>query len=164
MYCERCGAQLVEGSRFCASCGKPQGVAVVHVEQRGRVQQHIQTMAVLWIVYGVLALLGACMVFAVGHAVLGSIFRVEGAPFPVRPLAQTIFTIIATWGATKGLLSIVAGWGLLDRQSWARPLTIVASFVAILSIPFGTALGIYSLWVMMPDTSGQEYEALSRAA
>jgi hypothetical protein len=43
-------------------------------------------------------------------------------------------------------------------------MAIVASFVSILSIPFGTALGIYSLWVMMPDASGHEYEELSRAA
>jgi hypothetical protein len=43
-------------------------------------------------------------------------------------------------------------------------MSIVASFVSMLSIPFGTALGIYSLWVMMPDASGHEYEQMSQAA
>ncbi len=163
MYCERCGSQLVDGSRFCSSCGKPQGVALVPAERRGRVQQHVQTLAILWIVYGVLALLGAFAIFTVGHAILGNIFRLD-TDFPARPILHTILSVAATWKALKGIVAIIAGWGLFDRSSWARPMAIVASFVSILSIPFGTALGIYSLWVMMPDASGHEYEELSRAA
>jgi hypothetical protein len=31
-------------------------------------------------------------------------------------------------------------------------------------VPFGTALGIYTLWVLLPGDSEQEYRRLSRAA
>jgi hypothetical protein len=34
--------------------------------------------------------------------------------------------------------------------------------INILSIPFGTALGIYTLWVLMPDQSEAEYRAMAR--
>jgi hypothetical protein len=31
-------------------------------------------------------------------------------------------------------------------------------------MPFGTALGAYTLWVLLPAQSEQEYEQISRAA
>ena len=45
---------------------------------------------------------------------------------------------------------------------WARVLGLVLGFLALLRPPFGTALGIYTLWGLLPDHSGQEYERLSR--
>lgn len=48
---------------------------------------------------------------------------------------------------------LIAGIGLLRGASWARVLTIVVSALELLSFPFGTALGIYGLWVMVqPET------------
>jgi hypothetical protein len=43
-------------------------------------------------------------------------------------------------------------------------LTIVLSFLALLNIPFGTALGIFSLWVLLPGQSEREYEQATRGA
>jgi hypothetical protein len=63
-----------------------------------------------------------------------------------------------------GALAILTGWGLLARQPWARMLAIVSGALSLLDIPFGTALGIYTLWVMLPPESEQEYRTLSRAA
>jgi hypothetical protein len=40
-------------------------------------------------------------------------------------------------------------------------LGIVLAFLALIRIPFGTALGIYTLWVLLPESSGQEYDALA---
>jgi hypothetical protein len=56
---------------------------------------------------------------------------------------------------------LVLAWGLLERQPWARVLGIVLAFLALLRIPFGTALGIYTLWVLLPESSGREYDALA---
>lgn len=36
-------------------------------------------------------------------------------------------------------------------------LTIVLAFLALFNIPFGTALGIYTLWVLLPAESDEEY-------
>ena len=59
---------------------------------------------------------------------------------------------------------IVTGWGLLERQSWARTLAIVLGCFNLLSMPFGTALGIYTLWVLVSPGAEQEYAALTRTA
>jgi hypothetical protein len=36
-------------------------------------------------------------------------------------------------------------------------LTIVLAFIALFHVPFGTALGIYSLWVLLPAEADAEY-------
>jgi hypothetical protein len=49
---------------------------------------------------------------------------------------------------------LIVGWGLLNYRPWARPLNIACSLFDLLSIPIGTAIGAYSLWVMFrPETA-----------
>jgi hypothetical protein len=55
---------------------------------------------------------------------------------------------------------IVAGIGLLHFRNWARILTIVLSALQLMNLPFGTALGIYGLWVLL----SQRTEPLFRTA
>jgi hypothetical protein len=51
------------------------------------------------------------------------------------------------------LPGIAAGWGLLHYRPWARLLNIACSIFDLFSIPIGTVLGGYSLWVMFrPET------------
>jgi hypothetical protein len=62
-----------------------------------------------------------------------------------------------------GVVHLVLAWGLFERQPWARLLGLVVGFLALLRFPLGTALGIYTIWVLLPQTSGQEYDSLARA-
>ena len=63
--------------------------------------------------------------------------------------------------ALFGVLHLLLAWGLFERQPWARMLGIVIGFLALLRIPLGTALGIYTLWVLLPESSAREYDQLS---
>lgn len=47
--------------------------------------------------------------------------------------------------------SLLGGWGLLTRKSWARPLVLVLSFLNLLNVPVGTLIGGYSIWVLLND-------------
>ena len=51
---------------------------------------------------------------------------------------------------------VVAGYGLRNDKSWSKVWAIVASILALLSFPLGTALGIYGLWFIFGD-KGKEY-------
>ena len=61
-------------------------------------------------------------------------------------------------------IGIAAGCGLLMRQPWARMLAIIFGAVSLIDIPFGTAIGVYTLWVLLPAESEQEYKTMSQAA
>jgi len=43
---------------------------------------------------------------------------------------------------------IMVGRGLLRCQEWARNLGMIVSIFGLINIPVGTAIGIYSLWVL----------------
>ena len=62
------------------------------------------------------------------------------------------------------LIGVVAGWGLLERRPWARMLAIVLGCFNLVDMPFGTALGIYTMWVLLPARSEEEYRQIARAA
>jgi hypothetical protein len=44
---------------------------------------------------------------------------------------------------------IIGGIGLLKRKEWARILVLVTSALHLLNVPIGTAIGGYSIWVLM---------------
>ena len=52
----------------------------------------------------------------------------------------------------------------MERQPWARTLAIVLGCFSLLDMPFGTALGIYTLWVLLPARSEEEYRRIAQAA
>ena len=49
--------------------------------------------------------------------------------------------------------NIIGGIGLYKRKRWGRILALILCFLSLLSIPFGTALGIYGIWVLLNDES-----------
>jgi len=168
MFCERCGFKLVEGQRFCSSCGKPVGISLVPLERQGKVQRNLQVLAILWLVAGALNLVIGFGLFTVGHIVFGNMIANTGlhpdGVMNVAPLVRSIMSFVGGLIIVKALLGLAAGLGLLQRQTWARPLAIVMSFFELLHVPFGTALGIYTLVVLLPGEAAVEYDQLAKAA
>ena len=114
-------------------------------------QQHVKILAWLNIVYGAFGVFIGLLVFAVLGGIAGFLSQVDAsadaqqaAPFLV--LGGTIVVLVLLVVSAP---AIIAGWGLLNFRPWARVLTIVLSALHLLSIPFGTALGIYGLWVLL---------------
>jgi zinc-ribbon domain len=163
MFCERCGSKLNEGQRFCPSCGKPVGISLVPLERQGKVQRNLQILAILWLVAGALNLFLGFGMFTFGHIFSNLGLHFDGAP-NVTPLIHSIIGFASGFVLLKAVLSIVTGVGLLQRESWARPLAIVMSFFELLHIPLGTALGIYTLVVLLPNEASVEYDQLAKAA
>jgi hypothetical protein len=83
---------------------------------------------------------------------------------PVATLVgPLVLTLIGSSILLVGIGGILVGWGLRDRQPWARITAIILGILALFHPPFGTALGIYTLWVLLSDESGSEYRQLSAA-
>ena len=75
----------------------------------------------------------------------------------LAPLIPLIGIAAVTWA----LLAAFAGYALLTRKPWGRTLALVVAILSLIKIPVGTALGIYTLWALAPETSGAEYDALA---
>ena len=168
MYCNHCGAAIPDDSVYCPECGHvvvhppyagaPANGAVLP-PAAGRVTRHRHILGALWLIW-------ALMILAAGLMVL-SLWRLHGMGPEVMPgpvFMEPFMSGIGVGLVVMGVLAIIAGVGLLIPLSWARMLALVLGIIELVSIPFGTALGIYTLWVLMPHESEREYARLVRAA
>ena len=157
MFCDRCGANMADTARFCPGCGKPFAAAAPPpaLVPMNRVARHLRNVGILWIVYSCLHLIPSMVIGSMPHW-WG--WRFDDGPFFLHGLFRAISGILMV----KAVIGIIAGWGLLDRQSWARMLVIVLAFLSLLHAPFGTAIGIYTLWVLLPAYSEMEYRSMAR--
>ena len=168
MYCDSCGVTLQPEQVYCPRCGK----AIVRVAVSGgssRVARHAQLLGILWIAYSALSgLLGFVFLFFV-RSMLPAIMQAEppqGGPPPevVLGFIRPMMTFFALLLLAKGAAGVIAGIGLMQRADWSRMLAIVVGCVSLLSLPFGTALGVYTLWVLLSPNAENEFRGAGIAA
>ncbi len=111
-------------------------------------EQHINILAVLYIVFGFIGMILAVFVFTVfiGSGLLSG---EEEAIF----VTSIVGTVIGIFLAVTSLPGIIGGFGLLKRKSWARILLIILGCLSLLNLPLGTCLGVYTLWVLLNKDS-----------
>ena len=156
MYCVRCGKPMGTTEAFCAACGRPVRDMPL-MPTRSRLAGHVRLLGIFWIALSTFRILPAL--------VLGAIFGgipdfPPGAPEFVHDIVMTVAVLLFVAGG----LGIAAGVGLLNRAPWARMLAVILGCASLVDMPFGTALGIYTLWTLLPAESEQEYQQISRAA
>lgn len=71
------------------------------------------------------------------------------------PDALVITSLVALFiGGLMLVLSLpglLAGYGLLKRKQWGRIVALIIGILNLMNFPFGTAIGAYSLWVLLPQ-------------
>jgi predicted nucleic acid-binding Zn ribbon protein len=163
MFCDQCGTHLQPGQQSCPRCAKPVLGPVAY--RRNRVQEHVRLLGILWMAYSALLVVGGVLLVAVARTIFGGFMRFPNGPPPeINVWLRPLLTLIGGVILGKAAAGFVAGWGLLQRESWARVVTLVVGFLTLFNIPLGTALGIYTLWVLLPTQSDDEYQALAKAA
>ncbi len=127
---------------------------------------HVKVVGVLNIVWGAVGLLGACIVFFMLGGVAGMVAVLEESPDAA--LVVSILSVLAV--AIAGLIALlslpclIVGYGLLRLRGWARVLGIVLSILHLLEIPFGTALGVYGLVVLLNERTGRLFDPAGAGA
>ena len=184
MVCQSCGSPVVEQVRFCSRCGAqvagpvaapPPGYPPMYATQPPfaysplpRVQRNLQTLGSLWCIYAgyrlLAGLIGVIFLRAFSmHGFGGRGGWMLGTQMPpIMPLWMgAMVPVIAMVTVIGAVLAAFVGFSLLQRKPWGRTMAIVVSILALFRFPLGTALGIYTLWVLAPSYSGMEYEAIA---
>jgi hypothetical protein len=132
----------------------------------GRVQGHLHLLGILWLAISAFNTIGGVILYVVANTLFAYLHEMGAPPETPTGFLRSLLSVIAIFILAKAACGFLAGWGLLQRESWARVIALVLGFISLFNIPFGTAVGVYTLWVLLPAQSQQEYEALaaSRAA
>ena len=177
MYCDSCGKPFNPGTRYCSACGKQlvtgpaapnaqtassaQSTPTGRVAGDGRVGRNISAVAGLWAASGILRFMGVAWWMIFRRLVFDGGWPFGNLDHGLRSLLWGGIFSSGVFITVFGVLHLLLAWGLYARQPWARVLGIVLSCFALIRIPFGTALGIYTLWVLAPESSGREYDAMA---
>ena len=159
MFCNRCGTALQPDFNLCPKCGAPVGTGAAAPLQAGRLQRHLRTLGILWIAVGVLWIIPSLVLMGISHAphmMIGDEMFSHAFMPPMLFSLGIVFLAVAASG-------ILVGWGLMNHERWARMTAIVVGILAIFHPPLGTALGIYTLWVLLPADAASEYDRMSQA-
>ena len=114
-------------------------------------------LGILWLAFSALNALVGGVLFILANTVLAHLHEMGASSDVPTGFLQSLFGTIGVLVVAKAAAGFLAGWGLLQRKPWARMLTVVLAFIALFHIPFGTALGIYTLWVLLPAAADVEY-------
>jgi ABC-type spermidine/putrescine transport system permease subunit II len=163
MFCNYCGSQVAAEQSVCSHCGGRTTGVLAASAARKRVAEHIHLLAILWFVLGVF--------FVVPAVIMGVLASVVVVPLVSQStdkmaivLAPVVFVTLCVVFLVSAALHFTAGWGLLKMRPWGRTFALVIAFLALVSPPFDTALGIYTLFVLLPDAAGDEYRQMLQTA
>lgn len=115
--------------------------------------KHVTAVAVIHIGFGVLGLLAALFVFlavAGGGLLSGDLEAIF--------ITTGIATAVGGFLALTSLPSLIGGFGLLARKNWARILILVVAVFDLLNVPVGTAIAVYTFWVLLQDETRYQFQ------
>jgi hypothetical protein len=188
MYCSGCGQALVAGQGFCPRCGRASGLGMPVAQDpnlygagfRGivsvaTVERRVNALAVGWFIYAALVAFTGLLGLAFAHAWMGGHIGGFGPGFgpwgghglghnfgggPMAPFFFLRFARIILF--VRVALALAAGVGLMQKATWGRWMAIVAGCLAIFHPILGTALGIWTLVVLLNAPNAAGYEVMAR--
>ncbi|MDQ3805334.1 MAG: hypothetical protein M3416_16080 [Acidobacteriota bacterium] len=120
---------------------------------------HNKVIGIMHLIYGGFFTLMA-FVLLLFFGFFASVMTAAAASDPSAPPAAFFWAVagfIFVIYLVLSVPSLVAGYGVLKRRPWARLAGIIASVLAAMSFPFGTALCVYSLWFFFGE-AGRAFE------
>jgi hypothetical protein len=123
------------------------------------VERHVTLLGILAWLWGAMALVvGLSMLLLAGGAAAELMY-------PARPGFEFAAGLTAATFALVGVLALA--WGgahvyvaalLKRRRPSGRVFALALALVNLLVLPFGTALGVYALWVLLTDDGRRLFE------
>jgi hypothetical protein len=172
MFCSGCGHVVEPGQPVCPQCGRPMMAPpppqVPNLAfEVGNYANRVRVLSTVWFIYG-----GLVLVTGVAGLTFAREFFNNGfSPWMRGPWSHGNMPFGPGFGSAilhfawvmltvRAALAFIAGWGLMERAPWGRVVAIVAAFFCLLKIPFGTAIGIWTLVSLLGYRNATLYDQL----
>lgn len=114
---------------------------------------HKKILGIIYIVTASFTILVALFIRAIMSTVFG--FAFENADREEQRIGEFVMALMSFLPAViilfSGIPTLIAGIGLLTKQSWAMILALIMGCLKLFSVPIGTAIGIYAIWIYSED-------------
>jgi nitrate reductase gamma subunit len=125
------------------------------------VERHVDLLGILSSLWGALAVLvGVSMLLLSAGALVELVEPAGQAVEFAAGLTAGIFALIGTFALLWGGAHVWAALLLRRRRPFGRVVMLGLAVVNLLVLPFGTALGIYAMWVLLTDAGRRLFEPL----
>lgn len=91
------------------------------------------------------------------------VFSLEPGPPPPVGLFVGMGLFMLFFLGLYTIPSLIAGYALLKRRSWAKVASIIAGVMCAMSAPFGTALCAYTFWFLFSEPGKILYDQPQQA-
>ena len=117
---------------------------------------HVDVLAWLHFLWGLFGVLvgGSLLVLALGTRM--ALFDL-GHMGPAERAAVWLLVICGVTLVIAGLVMMAVARALTRRRQAARVAALILAVPNLIVVPFGTALGIYTFWVLLNDDARREF-------
>jgi hypothetical protein len=117
------------------------------------VETHKKVLGIIYVIDAALTILGMLAIRAIIEIVFG--FAMEDADYEAQRAADFVRAITSVLPAVLiifvAIPTLIAGIGLLARQSWGPMFGLIIGCLHLIWVPIGTAIGIYAIWIYSED-------------
>jgi hypothetical protein len=158
------------GQAFCPKCGRPLAPVVPPVPGLQFLLESyagkIRLLGIFWFVYAALSILLGLAGLTFAKAFMSGGFGPWGngpwmhGPMPPLWMGPIFLHFIWIFLVLRAGLALAAGWGLMEHTQWGRLVAIVAAIFSLIRFPLGTALGIWTLVMLLGYRNSSLYDQL----
>jgi len=120
----------------------------------------VDLLGVLFMIWGGLTMLIGASTLALGiaaAALVASAGRAGTGQFGASLTAVTFMTL-AVLALIWGGVHLMVGTVVRRRRHWSSDAALMLGAVDLLLLPYGTALGVYSLWILLREDAKRLFE------
>jgi hypothetical protein len=113
---------------------------------------HVDFVGILFVVWGLLTALVGVSTLALGVGAIALIAQASrGGGQVAAGVTAALFTTLAVIAIIWGAAHVIVGFPLRRQTPWARYVALMLGSVDLVLLPYGTALGAYTLWVLLSE-------------
>ncbi len=124
-------------------------------------KRHVEFLSTLFVAWGAIF----ALVTVAGFALAGGAFAIAQSTGPVRfgsemaaRLTGITILVVSMIALVWSILHLIVGRQLRRLRPSARLMSLGLAIGNLILLPFGTALGAYSLWVLLKDEGRRLFE------
>lgn len=122
-------------------------------------ERHVNLLGTLATLWGALAMLVGASTLILAAGAFAELVAPSGRGVEIAAsLTAAVFVLIGLFSLVWGGAHLWAAVLLRRRRPAGRLLSLALAVVNLLVLPFGTALGVYAMWVLLRDDARRLFE------